>query len=227
MKRLIPTLVCLLLGACSSRGFNRGALRDQVVEKPVVADKNIGAALKKKANLPRPFRLGIFFKTPPSVQGKASWRWSFADKELFLHEIQQSELKKNLAAVTVVAPVNESESLKDIRLAAARQGIDAVLVVSANADLERYLNPVAWTYLLVIPAFFAKGSQADAVFVSQAMLWDVRNEFLYLSAESETERQLKYPFFVGPEDKDVIAPIKDQALRELAQKVAEMVRGQK
>src|SRR5262245_39190885 len=75
----------VLLAACASKGFNRGELSSQIgVKDPVVSDQAIKEALAQKPNLPKPFRLGVYFKPPVGrFGGKAEWRWTDEDKAIF------------------------------------------------------------------------------------------------------------------------------------------------
>jgi hypothetical protein len=228
-------LICVFISGslgCSHAGFNRGALQEQLgTQAPVTTDKDIAAALNKKANLPRPFKLAVYFKeTPaPAYRGeRESWRWTPADKSLLLDGVRGAGLKDSLADLRLLpSGISRSDSLKDLRLAAAQQGSDALLVVSGASQIDKYADGWAWSYALVAPMFFVKGSHADGLFISRAALWDVRNEFLYLTAEAEGESQFRYPLFFGPDDKEVTSEAKAKAVAELSREVARMIQGEK
>ena len=229
MKKVFSLFAAVLLISCSSRGFNRGALKEQLgVDKPVVTDKEIVAVLNKKANLPKPFHMALYFKEQRTGHHGANqnWRWDAADKELIVSSIKNSDLDKSLKEISVV-PSSNSEDIKALRLAAAQQGADALLVVSGISDVDTYCNNAAWSYLLLVPAFFVKGNEADSLFIAQASLYDVRNEFLYFNAEAESEKKFKYPGFLGPNDKKLVSEAKNIAIKELSTEVIKMIAGRK
>lgn len=82
-----------------------------------------------------------------------------------------------------------SEDLKSIRLAAAKHGADAVLLVKGVAQVDNYVNAGAIFNLLIIPGFVVPASHSDALLMVRGAMWDVGNEFLYVSVDAEGERQ--------------------------------------
>jgi hypothetical protein len=94
-------------------------------------------------------------------------------------------LEPDLPASSMYSPARRG--LDEIRLAAARQHIDAVLIyeVDATADSERTpLSLADWT---VLGAFFLPLHQTKACGVAQAMLIDVRNGYPYGTVQSIAE----------------------------------------
>jgi len=170
-------LILALVSGCS--GFHRERLRESFPSsgaKVEITDDEVGEEFTKKAQLPNSFRLGVFFRELPE-------RWKSEEKELFL------ALKiPTMAAAFAVHPdlVGEGDFL-GVRRAAARQGADALLVINGIEEVKRSPNGLAATYLLLLPSFFVKGIEVEALFLSRALLWDVRNSFLYLGAEAESE----------------------------------------
>lgn len=228
--------VALVIGAfglqlgCASKGFNRGELKQQIgVIKPTFDDSEIKSAYNKKANLPKPFKLGVYFKSPSPAQGaQKQWRWTEQDKSLL------EEIGKELRADGVVADVFpivsslvQDEDLKSLRLVAAKHQADALLIVSGAGEIDRYTNNWGWSYILLIPTFFIRGSQADTLFVTNASLWDVKNEFLYLTAESEGMASDKYAAAFGKNDKELLDEAKTKSLTLLKDELKKMIKGAK
>lgn len=217
--------ISLLLCGCAT-GFNRGALKQQIgVIDGKFDDDAIKAAYQKKPALPKPFKLGIFFKSPSNDK----WRWSEQDK-LFVSDELVRELKSAglLADVFLISTsVVADEDLKSLRLAAAKHQADALLIVGGGAQIDRYINNWGWSYALLLPAFFVPGSKADTLFMANASLWDVRNEFLYLSAESESTRSRTYVAAFGKPDKDLIQEVKAEAMSSLKTELSRMIKGVK
>jgi hypothetical protein len=132
-----------------------------------------------------------------------------------------AELEKDLIDKKIVSDlfvINNSivqrRSLKDIRLAAARTGADAVMVIDGIGSVDKYNNVLGATYCLIITPFFIPGTIADSLYISRANLWDVRNEFLYLSLEAEaTATETRPAFFI--ERQRVIKEAKIKSLNKL------------
>lgn len=105
----------------------------------------------------------------------------------------------------------EGTDNKAIRLAAARVGADAVLIVNGVSSIDRYNNALGGTYFLIITPFFVPGTVADGLVMINAAMWDVRNQYLYLSAEAEgTAKQTRPAFFI--EESHVINEARSNAV---------------
>lgn len=229
-------LVVALLAAamfqagCASKGFNRGELKEQIgVINPKFDDKDIKEAYNKKPNLPKPFKLAVYFKTPSNTgRTLTDWRWTPEDKAIL------EEIGKSLKADKVVADVFplvsslvQDEELRSLRLVAAKHQADALLIVSGAGQIDRYINGWGWSYALLVPALFVKGSQADTLFMSSASLWDVKNEYLYLTAETEATTSDRYIAAFGKQDKQLVDEAKTKSLQNLSGEIQKMIRGAK
>jgi hypothetical protein len=106
--------------------------------------------------------------------------------------------------------------LKSMRLAAARHGADAVLLVRGISQVDSYVNALSIANLLVLPGFLVPASHRDALLVLQGALWDVGNECLYLTAESEGEGKIVRPTF-RIKDREAIDLAKEKALADFGQ----------
>lgn len=223
MKHFLIGLLILLLSACaSSRGFDRGTLRGQISEPQVVTEEDIQKVLELKPQLPQPFNLAIYFAQPSQTKWRYnnSWKWSGEDKDLFL-EIK-NELKDKGIASDIFAlndSIMEGSDLVAIRLAAARAGADAVLVVNGVSDLDRYNNALGITYVLLVPAFFIPGTTADALFMVNASMWDVRNQYLYMSVEAEGMADETRPAYFLDEE-GIIQEAKTEALASITKEIS-------
>lgn len=228
MKILFAIFFGFYLIGCSSTGFNRGSLREQVgIKQPVTTDAEIAKALKKKPNLPKPFKLAIYFSTPEQYGEKSpKWWWTQEDKDLIFNSIKELENKKVVSKVfPIISTLVAEEDLKSVRLAAANHGADALLIVSGITDIDRWANNWSWAYAFVLPIFFVQGSEAQGLFISTASMWDVRNEFLYLTAETEEIYAHSYPAALGDTDREIFNKVKTGALKKLNKQIIEMVQG--
>ena len=79
------------------------------------------------------------------------------------------------------------KTMRDIRLGAARQHLDAVIVYEAFARSEITSNPIAVTKLALI-GFFLPSEDVAAEGFAHAVLIDVRNGYTYGMAAAETEK---------------------------------------
>ena len=226
MRSLGNALLILLAGCTSSRGFNKGFLANQIAEtRPAITDHDIEDAFSRKPQLTRPFRLGTWFKPPQArrfIFENPEWRWDETDRARF-DEVSRGWISSGLVSEIVdVSPLTVStdkDSLKAIRLAAAQHGLDAILVVAGAADIDRYNNNWAAAYFAILPFFFAPGTVVDAVFLGRAALWDVRNEYLYLSAQSEAQAHQVRPA-VFTDEREMVASAKIAALDKLASELS-------
>jgi rhombotail lipoprotein len=233
IKNLFRGTIVLIIGflafGCASKGFNRGALQEQVgVVKPAYDDKQIKDAYNKKPNLPKPFKVGVYFMPPKENYGQPRWRWTEQDKAFF--EDVGAELKTE-GLVSEVFPIAGSlvtaDDLKSLRLVAAKHQADALLIVGGAAQIDRYTNNWGWTYILLVPALFVPGSEADTLFLANASMWDVKNEFLYLTAEAEATTSETYVAAFGNKDKELVDEAKAQALAKLKIELKKMIKGNK
>jgi len=227
LLQIFPILVIVMtMGACSSAGFNRGELQAQLeTTSPVYSDKDIQAEFKKKANLPKPFKLAVFFKVPP---GYTDWRWTEEDRASFntlTQDLQSQGLVSTV--IPILTTLVDKDDLKSLRKVAAQHQADALLIVEAAGAVSRRLNKWGWTYTLLLPTLFVNGSQSETLFIAQSALWDVRNEFLYLSASAESQLEDNYAALMGASDKELLQAAKVDALAQLKIQLIKMIQGTK
>jgi hypothetical protein len=114
-------------------------------------------------------------------------------------------------------------SLKSIRLAAARHHADAVLIVDYAPDVDRYNNVTAVLYLTLVGGFLIPGTHSDALVMMNGALWDVRNEYLYMTVEVEEEAQRIGPAFLL-QDEHTIEKAKQNTLPIFYEEVLRRIR---
>lgn len=232
MQYLIKIVLAILIGfslGCASKGFNRGELSNQIgTVKPVFDDEQIKQAFNKKANLPRKFKLGIYFKSPKPINyyRGVQWRWTEQDKNFF------DDISNNLKSEGIISdsfPIldldQNGESFDQLRMTAAQYQADAILIIEGVADIDRYINHWGWSYAFLLPTFFIPGSEADSIFIASAALWDVKNQYLYLTAQTESTSNETYVAAFGKQDKELIEIVKSQALDKLKLEIQKMIKG--
>ena len=221
-------VVSLFVFGCASKGFNRGALQEQIgVKTPVVADKDIKEILNKKPNLPRPFKLAVYFKKQEqSEYKKSNWRWSEKDKDLILEAANELKSDNLISDVfPILGSIVDGNDLKSVRVAAAKHGADAVLVIDGAGEIDKYINNWGWSYILLVTTAFVPGSEADTLFLSNAAMWDVRNEYLYLTAEAEGRSSDTHIALFGEKDEARFEKAKLSSLSNLKNEILKMVKG--
>lgn len=208
-------LVVAATACASAQGFDRRKLHADLAEPVVVNDEEIRVALEAKPQLPSPFKLALAFQP---LRGQVTWRLS--DKQVVL-DAAEALAKSGVVSSAIVVDVGEAKPVDNraARLAAARAGADAVLVIRGTSDTDKYNNVLGVTYVALVPALFVPGTVMDGLFMTNASLWDVRNEYLYLSAESEgTASQTRPPMFIR--EWAVLSEAKERAVAALAEEVA-------
>lgn len=200
---IILLLVVALTGCASSRGFDRGNLRTQIADQYGTTEGDGNHAGEQKPHLRMPFKLALYFTPPKSDRRhERCWNWKAEDKELFLS--MRAELKRNKVISDVSVIVDSmlgGDDNKAVRLAAARAGADAVLIVHGISSIDRYNNSYGITYILLVTPLFVPGTEADGLFMVNASMWDVRSNYLYMTAEAEGSAKQTRPAFLISESR--------------------------
>lgn len=214
--------------SCASSGFDRGKLRARLnTQTKEIMDEDIKKAYKIKSQIQFPLRLAIYFdpmedeSNPYRRFRMKSWRWDEEDQKKLLN-VKEQLIASGILSELIIIPnsVIQGTTLKHIRLAAARYQADAVLVIRAGAEVDRYYNPLSVLYITIIGMWMFPGSHYDALFMIEGTMWDVGNEYLYLTAGSEgTFGQVRPEGFI--EEKDVILPAKKEAVEKFSQELVE------
>ena len=220
-------LICLFAGCTKPTGFDRGALRSQLsLGGATVTDEDIAGALANKPQLRFPAKIAVYFAHPAQEYYWRGWGmdWDEDDKGQLLslkERLQTAGIASDMFLVSdmvVLGSGDEDLTLKDIRLGAARYHADAVLIIRGIADIDRYSNLLSIAYLTIVGFWVAPGSHCDAMFMADATLLDVRNEYLYLTAQSEATAGVVQPTALLKESVP-IQRAKTEALKQLVQEL--------
>ena len=125
------------------------------------------------------------------------------------------ELLPGLLAETEGTANGAREHVLVQRRAAARLGLDAVLVVRSLGELDTGLNPLALLDLTIVGAWLAPGHEARSSALLEAGVFDVHNEYLYAAAEGESAASATRPGMYH-EPREVARKARLAALEELA-----------
>lgn len=222
VKRVLLLSAVLLFSSCTtSRGFNRADLKQQLDEKTSIADSEINQAESAKAKLPKPFKVAIFFQGPAKSEvERIDWSWSDEDKERIQKSVDKFKSNGEISGSFILN--SKLTDVKSLRQAAGKQGADALLVISAINDLDKYNTDLGWTYALVLPTLFVPATISDIIFISRAVMWDVRYDFSYLTAESESMINRKYPA-VFRTDKKQNQEAKEESIKGLQEELVKRI----
>lgn len=186
MKQLrLPVVVTgiAIATGCGSMGMDRGLTATPPEPAAVVIDDTaVAAELARRPQLPENPRVAVAFTAPvaPTEEGDA-WRWQFAERQTV---VKSGDGATGLTLFSLVDAPRDG-SFGALRAAAAQQGADAVLSVDGRVEERTEGNAWSVTYALLLPILFAPALELETIFTTRATMRDVRNGYVYLSAESE------------------------------------------
>lgn len=193
MRLHLWVFVCVGLAGCA-HGLNRGALEQSLAadrRELEVTDDEIARALALRPQLELPARIGVYFEPyeEDGGSGRAGREWALKDKDAILSAGKDFRAAGLASDVFLIAnsavPVGSSaQRLRNLRLAAARHGADALLVIRGAFQLDEYVNPLSILYPTLV-GMLLPGNHCDALFLAEGTLWDVRNQYLYMSEEAD------------------------------------------
>jgi hypothetical protein len=227
MKITTTLLLALLVAGCAT-GFDRTAVREMLADKQTEASEEaIRKELSKRPPLRFPIKVAVHMTAENYRRehrgGKLTpadnWRWTVEDRDLiesWAEKLRQAGVVSDMFVMSEM--VSNGHDLEKIRLAAAKHGADAVLVVRGVVQVDRYVNPLSALNVFIVPGWFAYGSHRDALVVLKGAMWDLRHDFLYLSVDAEGEGAVRAPTFVI-DSADAIEPAKEQALEAFGQEL--------
>lgn len=178
-------------------------------ERPVRADgQGIRAALNLQPQLRLPCKIAVYLQAASKEENRLEWMpedkeliqgWESALRragiasELFLmsdivvdevHSASMQQLRNN--GSTREGGENPSRaSIAKLRLAAAKHGASTLLVLRGSRSLDEYFNPLAALYITIVGYFIVPGSHVDATVSLDGALFDVANEYLYVSLDAQ------------------------------------------
>jgi hypothetical protein len=201
--------LALLLTGCAT-GFNRQAVAQCLDGPPrVVEGEGIREALDRKPQLRFPITIAVHLVAEsyrPVYYGRtlvgdaklqpADWRWTMQDREQidkWVDPLRKGGVITDLYVMSEM--ISTKDDLESARLAAAKHGADAVMLVKGVSQVDKYVDPSSILNLLVLPGYVIPSSHRDALFMMRAAMWDVGNECLYLSVDAEGEAKTRAPTF--------------------------------
>lgn len=219
MKSLV--LVFFLFG-CASKETRQVNIAEKVFDLIKDYQKSFGeketiALMDDRKQLDRPVRMAVYFThTAKNRELSKNFNWTFEEKEKFIDALDKSP---KISRVFELIRINGTdEDIRSLRLMAAQQGADTLLIVQGAYDVETNLNASALSYLLVLPVFFVKGNDVKGIFVAQALLWDVKTPIVHLGVQGEGVDVEKRPLAIRKPEL-VIENAREESLQILSRKI--------
>jgi rhombotail lipoprotein len=199
MRKHLFLIILVMLMGCTPSSFNRASMKHSLYNQPKEGlDEEIRQTIQAKQQIKTPFKLGIFFdsEVPSREMSLGLNFWEHKDKLLFISRIQDLN-KEEIVSETVIIPdlIISGNDPTSIRLAAAKENVDAVLIIKGIDAIDTYANPFAILYFTIIGMGIFPGSHQDALVILSSALWDVKSGYLYFTGESEGEDKIIRPLF--------------------------------
>ncbi len=206
MRLFVAVLVLALLGGCTATQVSSGA--DYLGARPEYAaasGTDLDRAVERAANveplLRFPARLGLarisggrFVPVPP----READAWiAFAETHGQYGELVPiSPLIGDLTTASAGIANPGSSPIVPIRLAAARQHVDAVLVYAVGGENRDKASMLSVLDLTIIGAYLVPSRRVDGTATASGLLFDVRNGYTY-GTVSATSAQTGFVPAVG------------------------------
>ena len=219
----LPLLVPLLLCGCA-HGFDHHALQERLYDGTLQSpDAAIAETRGLKPQLRFPCRIAVYLRP-----GDHGWRWTPEDKAAM--ELWATALKKDGIAADVftlpevLVPKGDTKNdVKELRLAAAKCGADALFVVHGAAQTDSYKNFAAVFNLTLVGGYVVPASHKDTLFLMEGVLIDVDNGYVYTGVQAEGVGKIMRPTFVI-EEKDAITLAKAKAVAQFGDETVKRMR---
>jgi rhombotail lipoprotein len=221
MKKLIAILLTGAAGAGCASGFDRVAMETQLQEdrRIFTDDDDVLRIEQLRPQIQFPFRLAVV----PPLHLHRSWSDDVGGTEGERDEILAwgDKLKKEgiVSDFTLIPSMlldPRGNTLKSIRIAAARLQADAVLILHSITEVDSYVNPLGVLDLTIAGMFLVPGHKRDALTIVEGMVIDNRNQFLYFAGSSEGTGATLAPL-ATIEKKDAIRESRRNALRSFGE----------
>ena len=225
-----PVLFVTLSACSTSKGFDRPGIYESLHQRPPVAGEHEPTdSPAQRIALPEPFRLGVYFVHTelPTRRSVRTVEWLSAERDRLIQRLAPLRSDQIVHDVILLAePTVLNPTIRELRLAAGRYGMDALLIIDGIGAVDRFNNAYSVLYPTIIGAWLAPGTVSDALFVLDGTLWDLRSDTTLdrLTAEGRAQR-------TGPailvEDTDVLTEAKHRAIDAFGAQFVEHLRALK
>jgi len=239
---IAPFAALLLLSACSEFATQASSGRDWLAAHPPGSvnlnpgdiDNAVREAAAVEPTLRFPARIGIArldraqLTAIPLDEGKA---WTEAATRLGASYGEFVPISPLIAAM--LEPVRDSDvrvdpvrrAVEDIRLAAARQHLDAVVIYEVDATADTKANPLSLAEWTLIGAIVLPTENVKAQGIAQAILLDVRNGYPYGTVQADADdKSASARFETSDTSRDLRDRVRADAVVKLAGETEAMMR---
>ena len=114
--------------------------------------------------------------------------------------------------------------IRGLRMGAARQHLDAVLVYEVHARTDTKATPLALADLMIVGAYLVPSRAIEAKAFASALLVDVRNGYPYFVTDTIAKEDWKLRSAVGSDasQQPLAIDVKTEAVRELVPRVEKL-----
>lgn len=212
----------LLLAGCAT-GLQRDALEARLgggYPPPPAPEAKAMAVPAKLAVLLQFERRGAAAFAPDARLG-----WSRRDKATLVEYLRDGERLKALSEF-VFLPEETPADPAAVAAAARSQGADAVLVLRAAMDVDRYCNPAVLLDLTLIGAIWFPSSHRDVMVVVRADIFDLREGggLVWTATDEETRKITGATLVV--DTRDAANPARQAVLRRILERLYVYLRRQ-
>jgi len=216
-----PSLLASVLVCGCAHGFDRDALRERLNDGSLQSpDAAIAEARATRPQLRFPCRIAVYLRPAD----RSEWRWTPEDRSAM--ETWAAALKHEGIAGEVF-PLPEmlagKGDVRELRLAAAKCGADALFVIHGVAQTDGYMNAAAVFNLTVVGGYLVPASHRDSLFMMEGVLLDVDNGYVYTGVQAEGVGKIVRPTFLV-EEKNAVALAKTRAIAQFGDEVLKRMR---
>lgn len=194
MKMAIAFAAGLVMVGCSTApAYNRAEMEQDLQQgrQILVDDVDVLRAGQVRPQLPLPFRLAVVppsvmnvrhYGVPEEMEGERREILAWGDKLRAAGIISDLVIIPQMLLQTS-AP--QTDLYRQLRVASARLGADALLILRSATDVDSTLNPLSVLDLTIVGMFVVPGHHKDALTMVEGILVDNRNQFVYMALSAE------------------------------------------
>lgn len=222
MNPVVYIVLILLpfLSACAgSRGLHPDLLQQTLQDEEARFAGVLSSESRTNSSIRQgPLRLGLYMV--PTGFLRHEFDWTDADRESLLAWANGLQRDGLISGASFIQNSSiKGNTLAQLRESAARYGADILLIVDGAAAVDRYNNyKASLLYWTILGAFFADGTQSDALCLVRGSLLAVREDTKLFGEEAQGMSKI-----VGPaarvEDREGVTAARRQALTLLMQKL--------
>lgn len=226
--RWLPAILLITLSACSTGlEFDRTDMQNTLHQRLELGPEHQTRNRTEHHPPPAdPFRLGVYFVQTefPSRESIRSAEWLSTEKDRLAQGLAQLRDDRIAREIVILAePTVRTLTRQELRQAAARYGVDVLLLVDGVGAVSRRNNAYALLYPTVLGAWLAPGTVIDALFIIDGVLWDLRTDMIPGRQTAEGQAQ-RTGAVVMVNDTDALNEAKDRAIDAFGRNITDRVR---